>query len=316
MTPTASKSNSEFKFEFTINWETLPPGYSWQEAASVAVNSKDEVHVFNRSDHPIIVFDINGNYLRDWGNSSMYPRSHGITFTPDDTMFLVDDDDHTVRKVDENGRVIFTLGTSGHPTDYMSGEPFHRPTDVAIDPKTEDFYVADGYGNSRVHKYSANGKYLFSCGEPGIDPGQFNITHNIATDKDGWVYVADRENHRIQIFDSNGNYETQWGNMHRPCALFISPEQHVFVGELGAGMNVNRDMPGIGPRISIYDNNGNLLSRLGCGFGEGLGEFIAPHDIGMDSKGNLYVAEVAWTNLKNLGETRDGVRSLQKLTCL
>ena len=210
MTPTASKSNSEFKFEFTINWETLPPGYSWQEAASVAVNSKDEVHVFNRSDHPIIVFDINGNYLRDWGNSSMYPRSHGITFTPDDTMFLVDDDDHTVRKVDENGRVIFTLGTSGHPTDYMSGEPFHRPTDVAIDPKTEDFYVADGYGNSRVHKYSANGKYLFSWGEPGTDPGQFNITHNIATDKDGWVYVADRENHRIQIFDSNGNYETQW----------------------------------------------------------------------------------------------------------
>ena len=243
----------------------------------------------------------------------MYPRAHGITFAPDGTLFLIDDDDHTVRKCTPEGKVIFTLGTPGVPTEYMSGQPFHRPTDVAIDPNTGDFYVADGYGNSRVHKYSPDGNLLFSWGEPGVDPGQFNITHNIATDADGYVYVADRENHRVQIFDSDGNFETQWKNMHRPCAIYVSDDQHVFVGDLGAGMNVNRNMPNIGPWISVYNRSGERLARLGDGFGEEPGQFIAPHDISMDSQGNLYVGEVSWTNLKNLGEIRDGVRSLQKL---
>ena len=303
----------EFTYEVAVDWETLPPGYAWQEASAVAVNAKDEVYVYNRSDHPIIVFDSDGKYLRDWGDPTMYPRAHGITFAPDGTLFLVDDGDHTVRKCTPEGKVIFTLGTPGLPSEYMSGQPFHRPTDVAIDPNTGEFYVADGYGNSRVHKYSPDGVLLFSWGEPGVDPGQFNITHNIATDVDGYLYVADRENHRVQIFDSKGNYETQWKDMHRPCALYVSADQHIFVGELGAGMNVNRHMPNIGPWISVYNRSGERLARIGEGFGEGPGQFVAPHDITMDSMGNLYVGEVAWTNMKNFGEIRDGVRSLQKL---
>ena len=313
MTTATKIGTGEFTYEVAADWGTLPPGYAWQEAAAVAVSPKDEVYVFNRGDHPVIVFDTNGRYLRDWGDPAMYPRAHGITFAPDGTLFLVDDDDHTVRKCTPEGKVIFTLGTPGAATGYMSGEPFHRPTDVAIDPKSGDFYVADGYGNSRVHKYSPDGKLLFSWGEPGVDPGQFNITHNIATDADGYVYVADRENHRVQIFDSDGNFETQWRNMHRPCAIYISDDQHVFVGDLGAGMNVNRHMPNIGPWISVYNRSGERLARFGDGFGEEPGQFIAPHDISMDSRGDLYVGEVSWTNLKNLGEIRDGVRSLQKL---
>ena len=101
----------------------------------------------------------------------------------------------------------------------MSGEPFHRCTHTALSPKGE-IYVSDGYGNARVHKYSPDGKLLMSWGEPGTDPGQFNIVHNIVRDGDGWVYVADRENHRVQVFDGNGKYETQWNNMHRPCGLY------------------------------------------------------------------------------------------------
>ena len=101
----------------------------------------------------------------------------------------------------------------------MSGEPFHRCTHTALSPKGE-IYVSDGYGNARVHKYSPDGKLLMSWGEPGTDPGQFNIVHNIVTDADGWVYVADRENHRVQVFDGNGKYETQWNNLHRPCGLY------------------------------------------------------------------------------------------------
>ena len=116
----------------------------------------------------------------------------------------------------------------------MSGEPFHRCTHTALSPKGE-IYVSDGYGNARVHKYSPDGKLLMSWGEPGTDPGEFNIVHNICTDADGWVYVADRENHRVQVFDGNGKYETQWNNLHRPCGLYMDYTRHpvCYIGELG-----------------------------------------------------------------------------------
>ena len=126
---------------------------------------------------------------------------------PDDTIWLTDDGDHTVRQCTLEGKVLLTLGIPGKPAPYMSGEPFHRCTHTAMSPEG-DIYVSDGYGNSRVHKYSPNGRLLLSWGAPGTDPGEFNIAHNITCDADGWVYVADRENHRVQVFDGNGKYES------------------------------------------------------------------------------------------------------------
>ena len=170
-------------------------------------------------------------------------------------------------------------------------------------PRPETLYVADGYGNSRVHKYAPDGRALFSWGEPGNDPGQFNLVHNIATDKDGYVYVADRENHRVQVFDSNGRFEAQWaGAMHRPCAIFVSAAQDVYIGELGFGMSVNQEYPNIGPRISVWNTGGERQAQLGDrGFGLDVGQFSAPHGICIDSRGDLYLAEVSHTNLSHWG---------------
>ena len=184
----------------------------------------------------------------------------------------------------------------------MSGEPFHRCTHTALSPKGE-IYVSDGYGNARVHKYSPDGKLLMSWGEPGTDPGQFNIVHNIVTDADGWVYVADRENHRVQVFDGNGKYETQWNNLHRPCALCCcggGKQPNFIIGELGPGMPVNRKVPNLGPRLSIVDAKGKRIARLGGENGPGLetGKFLAPHGIALDSKGDIYVGEVGVTDWK------------------
>jgi len=224
---------AKFTYEVAEGWGKLPEGWSYKEAAAVGVDAKDNVYVFNRGAHPMIIFDREGNFLKSWGEG-IFPRAHGITMAPDDTIFCTDDADHTVRKCTLDGKVLLTLGTSGKPAPFMSGSPFNRCTHVAIDPRNGDFYVSDGYGNARVHKYSPEGKLLFSWGESGTDPGQFNIVHNIATDKDGWVYVADRENHRIQVFDPSGKYETQWVNMARPCGLYIDQagDQLVYVGEL------------------------------------------------------------------------------------
>ena len=139
-------------------------------------------------------------------------------------------------------------------------------------------------------------------GEPGSDPGQFNIVHNIVTDADGCVYVADRENHRVQVFDGNGKYETQWNNLHRPCALHCcGGKQPTFiVGELGPGMPVNLKVPNLGPRLSIVDAKGNRIARLGGEDGPGIetGKFLAPHGLALDSRGDIYVGEVGVTNWK------------------
>ena len=313
MVSTVKIGSGRFTYEIAVDWEKLPPGYSWTDAAAVATDSQDRVYVFNRGEHPMIVFDSEGNFIKSWGEG-VFTRAHGLTFAPDGTLYCTDDGDHTVRQCTLDGEVLMTIGTPGQAADLYGGQPFNRCTHVAIDPRTGDLYVSDGYGNARVHKYSPDGKLLFSWGEPGTDPGQFNIVHNIATDGNGYVYVADRENHRVQVFDSQGRYETQWVNLHRPCALYISDEQHVYIGELGYGMSVNRDHPNIGPRITVMDTSGERLAVVGhLGFGQDVGQFMAPHGLCLDSRDNIYVGEVAWTNANNNSLPADGVRSFQKL---
>ena len=313
MVSTVKIGSGRFTYEIAVDWEKLPPGYSWTDAAAVATDSQDRVYVFNRGEHPMIVFDREGNFIKSWGEG-VFTRAHGLTFSPDGTLYCTDDGDHTVRQCTLDGEVLMTIGTPGQAADLYGGQPFNRCTHVAIDPRTGDLYVSDGYGNARVHKYSPDGKLLFSWGEPGTDPGQFNIVHNIATDGNGYVYVADRENHRVQVFDSQGRYETQWVNLHRPCALYISDEQHVYIGELGYGMSVNRDHPNIGPRITVMDTSGERLAVVGhLGFGQDVGQFMAPHGLCLDSRDNIYLGEVAWTNANNNNLPADGVRSFQKL---
>ena len=210
--------SGEHRYRVVENWAKLPDGWEFRDVAAVAVDSKDRIYVFNRGQHPMMVFDRDGNFLRSWGEG-LFNRAHGIHIDSDDNLYCTDDGDHTVRKITTEGKVLLTIGVPNQPAPFLSGKPFNRCTHTALSPKGE-IYVSDGYGNSCVHKYSPDGKHLMCWGTTGTDPGQFNIAHNIATDEDGWVYVADRENHRVQVFDGNGKYETQWNNMHRPCALY------------------------------------------------------------------------------------------------
>ena len=224
-----------YRYEVDDGWAKLPPGMEFNaDVAAVGVDKHDNVYAFNRGKHPMCVFDREGNLLRTWGEG-IYPRAHGVFMAPDDTIWLTDDGDHTVRQCTLDGKILLTIGVPGKPAPYMSGDPFHRCTHTAMSPQG-DLYVSDGYGNSRVHKYSPDGKLLFSWGSPGTDPGQFNIAHNICCDPDGWVYVADRENHRVQVFDGNGKYETQWNNMHRASGLCMETGTRTprfYVGEIG-----------------------------------------------------------------------------------
>jgi DNA-binding beta-propeller fold protein YncE len=310
--------SGEHRYSVVENWAKLPPGWELNDVAAVAVDSKDQVYVFNRGEHPMIVLDREGNFLRSWGEG-VFRRAHGLHIDRHDNLYCTDDGDHTVRRCTTLGTVELTIGIPGKPAPFMSGEPFHRCTHTALSPQG-DIYVSDGYGNARVHKFSPAGKLLFSWGESGSEPGQFNIAHNIATDDDGWVYVADRENHRVQVFDGNGKYEAQWNNLHRPCGLYCcrGKAPTFVIGELGPGMRVNLKAPNLGPRLSIVDAKGLLIARLGGKEGPGLeaGKFIAPHGLALDRAGDIYVGEVSYTNWSTSFpgmEMPRPLRSLQKL---
>jgi DNA-binding beta-propeller fold protein YncE len=311
------------KFRYQVvaggqNWGELPEGWRFGDVAAVGVDRHDRVYVFARAEHPMMVFNCDGSFLRSWGEGE-FVRPHGVHIGPDDCIYCTDDGDHAVRKYTLDGKLLLKIGTSGKPAPFMSGLPFNRCTHTALAPNG-DIYVSDGYGNARVHRYSADGRLLASWGQPGTGPGQFNIAHNICCDEGGWVYVADRENHRIQVFDAHGRYETQWNNLYRPCGLCMccGAQPRFYVAELAPGREFsNRDWPGLGPRVSILDGKGQLLARLGdYGGPDAPSSFIAPHGIAVDSQGAIYVAELSHSVMgkRLLGETGRPLVTLQKLS--
>jgi len=309
--------SSPFKFLVSgLEWGNLPDNWTLSEATSVAVNSVDEIIVYNRGTKPIIIFDKEGNYLRSWEENT-FSNAHGISVDNSDNIYCVDSGDNTVRKFDPSGNLIFQLGKEGERSEKMSGLPFAVPTQVAVDESTNDFYVADGYSNAKVHKYDENGKYLFSWGESGTGEGQFNIVHNISTDSEGLVYVADRENHRVQIFDQEGKYINQWINLSRAACIYVDKrgkEDIFYVGEYFSGIASNDTGTDLGPRISIFNKSGKLLSRLGKeSYGPSVGRFYSPHGICVDSEGNIYVAEVSYSDYGQFLNPKRELRSMQKL---
>src|SRR6266403_1225396 len=241
--------SGEYTFEVNENWAKVPEEITLGDCAAVGVDRQNRVYAFNRGEHPVAVFDAEGTLLRTWGEG-ICSRPHGVHMGPDDTMWLTDDGDHTVRKCSLDGKVLMTLGIPGEPKPYMSGEPFHRCTHTALSPRG-DLYVSDGYGNARIHKYTPDGKLQMSWGEPGTDPGQFNVPHNICCDP--LVYIGEggpsgeinrdwpNIGPRVSIHTSKGKVLARLGKMHAglapgqftsPHGIAVDGRGNIYVGEL------------------------------------------------------------------------------------
>ena len=284
----------------------MPAGFTHLDCVGVDVDRADNVFVLTRGQARVIVYDRHGQFLRSWGEEIFTERTHGLTVAPDESVYCVDEGAHCIYRFSPDGDLLQTIGSPGAAADtgfdgtlgsITGGPPFNRPTNLAIAPSGE-LYVSDGYGNCKVHRYSPAGELIESWGEPGTGAGGFNLPHGIAVDDAGSVWVADRENDRIQRFDPDGRYLEEWG-VQRPTNVVFDTSGNVFVSELtwppGARSQMHGVMTDLKPgRVSVFEPGGRLLARWG-GPGMTAGDFVAPHDLAVDSRGDVYVAEVTHT---------------------
>ena len=262
-------------YEVIRPWGELPPGMEFGQVNDVAVDSQDNVYAFQRKDPPVVVFDRDGKYLSSWG-SGMFVDAHGMYISADDHIYLGNRDAHQVLKCTLDGQVIMTLGTAEVPS--FQG-PFNHPAGVAVGPNG-DIYVADGYGNSRVHRFSATGQLILSWGSPGKGPGELSVPHGVWVDRNDRVYVADRENGRVQLFTPEGEFIDQWEDFFRATDVYVDADDVVYVSDLV-------------PRLSVFDASGKLIAR-------GRPVLNIPHSLYGDSHGDLYVAEASENRVTKL----------------
>jgi peptidylamidoglycolate lyase len=275
-------------YEVVHGWPQLPDGFAFLEVSGVDVDSHNCVYVFHRGDPPIFRFEgDSGKVLDSWGDG-LFTTAHGLTVDDQDNVWVTDADQHQVFKFGHDGKLLMVLGEKDVPG--LDGGHFNKPTDVAV-AATGEFFVADGYGNSRVAKFSARGEFMSDWGTKGSGPGEFRLPHGIDIDARGRVYVADRGNARIQIFDENGKFLHQWKSedLGRPWGLDVAPDGYLYVvdgGDLLAEPSTRERN-----RALKLDLEGNILATWGS-FGSYDGQFYWAHDVAGGKQGEVYVTDV------------------------
>jgi len=309
----------EIPFESAPNFLKLPANLYFGEVVGVSVNSMGHVFVYSRTGSPRITlstnrafwrpsarlyeFDQNGQFVRELSGLYSMSFAHAVRVDPQDNVWVIDEGSSTILKLDPQWRIQMVLGRKPEalrvPTPPEQGEPgggagipgdnFNRPTDVAWDP-AGNIFISDGHGansNARVAKFDKNGKFIKSWGSRGSGPGQFDTPHGIAVDANGNVYVADRSNKRIQVFDNDGNFKTQYNNVGTPFTLCITkgPRQYLY--------SANSNFPGSMENGEIYkmELDGRILGKFGHA-GRELGDIGVGHSIECRTENEVYVAEV------------------------
>ena len=250
-------------YDVVQDFAILPSGMSFGHTNEVAVDSQGTVYVTQRDGPPVLVFDASGSYRGSLGEGVLADPS-GICTTADDHIVVADRDTHQVLVLDAAGNVLLHLGEPGVA---KLQAPFNHPSGVAVAPNG-DILVADGFGNSCVHRFSADGRLIRSWGSPGAAPGEFSIPNGLWVDGNDRVYVADRDNLRLQVFDGEGGFLAEWLGLSRPMAVWGDPAGRIYVTDMV-------------PRLSVFTAAGELLSR---------GK--TPGEVGQgmcgDAQGNLY----------------------------
>ena len=274
------KSGPPLRYYVVEEWAQLPKGWNFGECSGVAVDKDDNVWVFNRGAHPVVEFDRSGKMLQAWSEVPV-KSSHGIRVDDEGNIWTVDVGAHRVLKFTPGGRVMMMIGSVGGAPggNNDTKDAFNQPTGVIFAPNG-DFFVSDGYGNSRVIKFNKNGEYIAHWGKKGTGDGEFNLVHDVALDSENRLYVADRNNQRVQIFDQNGKFLGKWTDIGAPWGLcYFKRDNAIFMSD------------GVNNRIVKLNLDGQILGVLGS-YGKVAGKLDFPHNIAVDSTGAIYVAEI------------------------
>ena len=249
--------------------------------SGVAINSKGNIFVLHRGPLPLMEFDAAGNFIRGFGEG-LFDRPHGLRIDAQDNIWATDVGSHVVYKFNPQGRIQIVLGVKGRPGemhDFGHLRLFNEPNDVAIGPAGEIFIVqGHGKGEPRVLKFDKDGNFIKLWGKKGKGPGEFDLAHSVVVDGKGLVYIADRNNQRIQVFDGDGTFVRELKHPGTPCGLVITPDQQLWLAHGHTGLILKLDL------------NGTVLGAMG-GQGKALGQFGEAHYIAVSAKGEIYVAD-------------------------
>ena len=287
-----------YQYEAVEGWPGMEiPGI----ASDVATDSEDRVYLATRTGYSfddrsgaILVFDRDGKFLKSFGDDKLQSPHH-IWISADDEIYLADSWDHVVRRYNTDGEMLQVIGTPGQAG--MADQPFNQPTGGVLAPQSGDLFVADGYRQCRVHRFSVEGDLKLSWGSgewheydfaifghdptPGTGPGEFKLPHGISVDKNDRVYIMDRENNRIQVFDENGDYQYEW-SIPGPNQAFIDEDDVMHSASNG--------------QVYLSRLDGELIGSW-CSRGPEPWQFTGgPHGLWIDSHGDIYVGQVGEPN--------------------
>lgn len=273
------------------NWAQLPPGTQWGVMSAVDIDSKGTIYAFQRDPSKVMLFDSKGKFLKEWG-AGEFPSAHGLNILRDGSLWLTDRKIQQAMKFSPDGKLLMTIGTKGVAGDSTSKTAFDGVSQVVM-AKSGDLFISDGEGpNDRVVKFTKDGKFIKFFGVNGdppknpapgapphvAGPGELSNVHCIAMDSKGLLYVCNRANKRIEVFDQDGKYVSQLAQFGAPAAIYIGKNDMMYVA---AGAPENW--------IAIGTTDGKVMEKI-----EGLN---APHGLTVDPNGSIYVAEVAGKTL-------------------
>jgi DNA-binding beta-propeller fold protein YncE len=261
--------------------DTLPVGWKFGRVSAVTTDSRGDVYVFHRGKKAdaVVVFDSRGNYLRSWGRN-FFGNPHGLRADKDDNIWAVDNANHQVYKFDRHGKLLQSWGIKGQAR--TDPHTFNRPTDIAF-AANGDFFVSDGYGNSRVVKFNREGQFVSAWGSRGSGSGEFRTVHSVGVDSKERVYASDRENNRIQIFDSHGKFLKQWTHLGATQGIFITSRDEMWI------ITHRNNVENI-----TYDTLAGRIMRIELETGRVLGSMECPgHMITVAKSGEIFVASLS-----------------------
>ncbi|MEE3368583.1 MAG: peptidyl-alpha-hydroxyglycine alpha-amidating lyase family protein [Planctomycetota bacterium] len=286
-------------YQLDATWPRQRSGYAWEAMAGIAVDPAGLIWTLNRGEMPVQVYNTDGKLVRQWG-AGMFQSPHQLSIGPRGHIWIADSHDHVVYQFAPDGTRLRTLGIPGEFGD--DERHFKMPTDV-VETKAGDVFISDGYRNNRVVHYNGQGKFVKQWGTLGVAPGEFSLPHSIDVDSQGRLYVADRNNARVQIFDQAGKFLAQWQNLMVPWTVRVTDRDEVYVCGASPSRWRKEDIQlGIPPKDQLVmklDTSGRILSWWQFPLGQwGADKQARPgtlawvHGLGIDSKGNLYLGDI------------------------